>query len=270
MDNGASFVRLRGFAVIKAQWRILVALMLRDIRTRFFGSAWGFLVSVGWPLSHILLLLGTYLLMGRSAPYGDNVALWFATGIVPFMCFSYLSRFIMFGVVMNKQLLSYPVVKFTDIVFARAIVEILSAGLVVIILCGIFWVYGVDFVPLDAVEASYALLAAGLLGLGVGVVCATIAGLVPMWVTAYSLFTIVLWISSGIVFVPDALPEQAKILLSYNPVLQCVEWIRSAYYEGYGVGLLDKAYVLEWGVGTLFVGLGAERLIRGRLLMGNG
>jgi capsular polysaccharide transport system permease protein len=262
--------RVHGFAVFRVQWRILLALMLRDVRTRFFNSAWGFLVAIAWPLSHILLLLLIYFYLGRAAPYGDSVALWFATGIVPYICFSYMSRFIMMGVIVNKSLLSYPVLKFTDIVFAKAIVEILSAGLVIIILICIFWAFDIDFMPIDPIEASYALFASALLGLGIGIVSAIIATLVPLWAVAFNLAQILLWMLSGVIFVPDALPEQAKVILAYNPLLQCVEWLRSSYYEGYGTGIIDKPYVLLWGVVSLFLGLGIERLIRGQLLMGNG
>ena len=49
------------------------------------------------------------------------------------MCFNYMSRFTMLGVVLNKPLLAYPVVKVGDILIARAIVEVLNAALVVIV-----------------------------------------------------------------------------------------------------------------------------------------
>lgn len=268
--HASTLVRLKGIGLLNAQWRILVALMLRDIKTRFFGSEWGFLLSIGWPLSHILILLGIYTVMGRAAPYGGSIALWSATGIVPFMCFSYMSRFIQLGAITNKQLLAYPVLKFTDIMFARALVEVLSAGVVILTLAGIFWVYDIDFMPLDPIEACYALLASALLGLGMGVINAPLTGLAPMWATGYALVTILLWMTSGVVFVPDALPEQVRDILSYNPVLQCVEWMRASYFEGYGQSILDKTYTLSWGCGSLFIGLAVERLLRGTLLIGNG
>ena len=69
---------------------------------------------------HILGCLVIYSFIGRAAPYGDSAALWFATGVVPFLAFQYISRFIVLGVVMNLSLLSFPVVKVTDIVFAGA------------------------------------------------------------------------------------------------------------------------------------------------------
>ena len=255
------------FELLSAQRQVLFALMLRDIRTRFFGKAWGFLITIAWPLSHVVILLVINIAAGRTAPYGDSVALWFATGIVPFMAFSYMSRFIMFGIVLNRPLLTFPVLKITDILCARAIVEVLNAGLVVIILAIIFWFFDVDFMPLDVVQASWAMLAAMLLGLGVGVINAIVATMAPMWVTGYTLVQIILWMSAGIFFVPSAMPADVQALLVWHPVLHAVEWMRSAYYDGYGTALLDKTYLLAWGAGSLFVGLLLERLLRGRLLM---
>jgi capsular polysaccharide transport system permease protein len=257
---------LNKIEMVKAQWRVLVALMLRDIKTRFGGTEWGFLLAIGWPLSHILILLLINAGLGRTAPYGESAALWFATGIIPFMAFSYMSRFIMMGILLNKPLLCFPTVKITDILFARAIVEVLSAGLVILITLTIFWGVGIDFMPIDIVQASFALLAMMLLGLGFGAINAIIAAAFPFWMTGYALCMVLFWMSSGILFVPDALPAFARDWLAYLPYLQGVEWMRSAYYEGYGGSILDKTYLLSWGVATLFIGLALERLVRGRML----
>ena len=172
----------------------------------------------------------------------------------------------MMGVVLNRPLLSFPVVKVTDILFASALVEMLNAGLVVLIMFAIFWAFEIDFMPLDIVQASLALLAMMLLGLGWGVVNAIIAAAVPFWVMGFFLLQIILWMSSGILFVPDALPEAIRTPLSYLPPLQGVEWMRSAYYEGYGAIILDKPYLISFAIVTLFIGLALERLVRGKML----
>jgi len=104
------------------------------------------------------------------------------------------------------------------------------------------------------------------LGAGFGLINGVIAGLFPFWATLYALFTIVLWIASGVIFVPDSLPETARYWLSFNPALQGVEWMRSAYYEGYGARVLDRAYMLDFSAFTLFLGLLLEHLARGRIL----
>ena len=247
--------------------RILVALIMRDVTTRFFGSPLGFIIAIAWPVSHIFILIVLNSAAGRAAPYGDDPALFFATGLLPFMCFNYMSRFTMMGVMLNKPLLGYPIVKVGDILIARATLEVLNAAVVVIVTAIILTAMGVDVKPPRPQEAMFALMAMMLLGLGFGIVNGVIAGMFAFWFTPFALFQIVLWIASGVILVPDELPAQARYWLSYNPALIGVEWMRSAYYEGYGLGeLLDKRYMLGFSVTTLFIGLLMERAMRGRIL----
>jgi capsular polysaccharide transport system permease protein len=105
-----------------------------------------------------------------------------------------------------------------------------------------------------------------LLGVGFGILNGIIAMAVPTWATGYALIIIVFYIISGITFVPDALPETIRYYLSFNPSLQTVEWMRSAYYEGYST-ILDKQYTISFGALTIFLGLVIERFLRGHLLI---
>jgi capsular polysaccharide transport system permease protein len=240
---------------------------MRDVQTRFFGSPLGFIIAIAWPVSHIFILIFLNSAAGRAAPYGDDSALFFATGLLPFMCFNYMSRFTMLGVMLNKPLLGYPIVKVADVLIARAILEVLNAGVVIIVTMIILTAMGVDVRPPRPLEAMYAMLACMLLGLGFGIVNGVIAGIFPFWFTPFALFQIVLWIASGVIMVPDELPATARYWLSFNPALIGVEWMRSAFYEGYGLGeLLDKRYMLGFAVTTLFIGLLMERAMRGRIL----
>ena len=255
-----------GMAVVRAQWRVILALMLHDIRSRAGGSAIGFLMlGIAWPLSHIFLLLVLYAGIGRTAPYGESAALWFATGIIPFLAFQYMSRFVSLGFVMNRSLLSFPAVNTTDILFARATIEVLNTGLVVLVIFAVFAALGIDLVPKAPTQAGIAMLSMMLLGLGFGLLNAVIAAAVPAWLTAYALLMIMFWISSGILFVPDALPDWAQGPLSYLPWLQGVEWMRSTYYDGFGSGFLAKTYLVECGMTSLLIGLLLERMVRGKL-----
>lgn len=255
--------------VLRARGRVIYALMLRDVRTRFFGNALGFLgLSVMWPLTHIVVLLVINSYIGRLAPVGPSLALFFATGLMPFMTFSYMSRWIMFGFVMNKPLLAFPVVSVTDILLARAVLEVIGSLLMAVSLCVVLTFLGVDFIPFDIPQACYAWGAAILFGLGMGIINSIIAMAFRGWIIGYSLVVIGLYVTSGIIYVIDAMPEPYRYWLSFNPVLQAVSWMRSAYYPGYGAITLDKAYLLGWALCTIFGGFLLERAIRGRLLEG--
>jgi capsular polysaccharide transport system permease protein len=87
-----------------AYLQVLRALMLRDMRTRFGGSYFGYAVVVLWPVVHTFILVGIYVFRKVPAPLGDSRALFFASGAVPVLVFQYISREVMKAVLMNKPL----------------------------------------------------------------------------------------------------------------------------------------------------------------------
>jgi capsular polysaccharide transport system permease protein len=254
------------WSAVKRQRRVLFALMLRNIRTRFLGHGLGYLIAIAWPLSHIVILVAIYGFVGRAAPYGDSIILFVGTGVVPFMTFGYLARFMMLSVIKARPLLAFPEVKVLDVLLASALLEILAASCVTIVLIILAWFIGIDVLPRDIVQASYAFGAAILLGLGFGLLNGVIALAAPMWMTGFALVYILLWATAGVLFVPDSLPEFLREVLAYHPLLQVIEWMRSAYYEGYGNLLLDRSYAVGFGVLTVFLGLLFERAMRGYVL----
>ena len=241
--------------------------MLRNIRTRFFAHGLGFLVSIGFPLVHIGILLMLNAFFDRAPPYGDSLVLFYASGLLPFMAWMYMSRYIMVTVFNTRLLLAFPAVKIFDLCLAGALLELLSSCLMAIVLGLVLASLGINVWPPDPIEAALAFGMALLLGLGFGILFALIMMALPMMGTAIGLFVIFMYLISGIFFLPDALPEGLRYYLSFNPVLQTVEWMRSAYYEGFGAVVLDKPYTVSWAVALLFVVLASERVFRGHLLL---
>lgn len=248
------------------QGQVMLAVMLRNIRTRFFGHGLGYLVAIVWPLAHILILVGLFQFTGRGAPIGESAALFIATGVVPFLTFSYISRFMQNAMIGLRPLTAFPQVKVLDILFATALLEALSSCLVAIALLCIASYLDMPAMPHDIVEAAYAYGAAILLGVGFGLLNGVIAMAVPFWMTGYALIVIFLYITSGVALVPSSFPETVRNIAYYHPLLQTVEWMRTAYYSDYGSLVLDRAYVLEVGISSICLGLLLERGMRGHLL----
>jgi len=148
------------WSAAKRQRRVLFALMLRYMRTRFFGNGLGYLLGIAWPLTHIVILVGLFVITGRAIPYGDSAVLFVATGVVPFMVFSYMARFTMLSVVKARPLLAFPEVKVLDLLLAAAVLEMLAAACVTFVLVIIAWFAGIDVMPRDIVQVAYALGAA--------------------------------------------------------------------------------------------------------------
>lgn len=251
-------------AVIQA--RVIGALMLRDIKTRFGGNPANYVIAVAWPIAHIVLLLLIYAIAGRMAPYGTSTIQFFATGVLPYMMFNYPSRFSMMAIVINAPLLGFPVVTMLDIMLARILLEIINSISVCIIVALGLLALDIDILPREPEQAVAAIGATFLLAAGIGLFNALITKKVMGYFIFYILLSIILYAASGIVFLPEALPQWAVDILTWNPLIHLVAWFRSAFYPGYGASYLDKSYVVIWGLATFVGGLVVERLARNWLL----
>ncbi|SCB50950.1 ABC transporter permease [Rhizobium lusitanum] len=253
---------------IQQKMNVMNAVMLRDMRTRFFNHGLGFLVQSLWPLSHMIVLLTLYNFAGRSAPFGDSLNVFFATGLVPTLSFMYISRFMSLSVVLNKPMLSFPAVTVTDILFARALLEIIAGALTLLLIIIVLWCTGANPTPVDPAQAVLCYLSTVLLAVGVGTLAGVLVMMFELFVTVYALLCILFYISSGTLFVANQLPSSLAVPLSYSPLIQSVEWMRTAYFENYSDSLVNRGYLVIFGLTCLLLGLGLERLFRRRIMEG--
>lgn len=246
----------------------MTAVILRDMRTRFFNHGLGFLIVSLWPLAHMLILLMIYSLTGRRTPFGDSLYVFFATGLIPTLAFMYISRFMSLSLILNRPMLSFPAVTVVDVMIARAFLEVIAAFITLIFVITIIYAIGDNPFPSDISEAVKAYLAVLMLAVGVGVLAGVVVMFSPFFATIYALMMILVYIGSGTVFVISSLPDFISTPLSYNPVVHAVEWMRVAYYPTYSTKILDKDYLIGFGMTSLFLGLLLERVLRGRMLEG--
>ncbi len=177
------------------QRRVLGALVLRDMRTRFGRSFMGYVIIVGWPLTHLLGLMSLYLVTRRVAPVGASVPIFLATGVLPYILCLYPARMIMVSLSANLPLLQFPVVKATDVVLARGILEILTAFWVTLIFAIILFICGVDIVPIHYQEAIQAILATIYLGFAFGFISALLYKLARAYIIVQVLTMIAMYTS---------------------------------------------------------------------------
>ena len=238
------------------------------MRTRFFNHGLGFLIVSLWPLAHMVILLMIYSMTGRRTPFVDSLYVFFATGLIPTLAFMYVSRFMSLSLIINRPMLSFPAVTVVDVMLARAFLEVVAAFVTLVFLIIIIYAIGDNPFPWDLSEAVKAYLAALLLAVGVGVLAGVIVMFSPFFATIYALMMILVYIGSGTLFVISSLPDVISTPLSYNPVVHAVEWMRVAYYPTYSTKILDKEYLIGFGMTSLFLGLLLERVLRGKMLEG--
>lgn len=264
--NGPQFGQRTLLNALIEQKNVMGAVVLRDLRTRFFNHGLGFLVVPLFPFLHLFALLTVYTIVGRASAYGDDLTIFLVTALIPTLTFMYVSRFMSYSLLENRQMLTYPVVSILDVIFARAFLELLAALQMVAAVMAVLYALGSDPFPHDPVQAYYALIATFFLSVATGIVICILCMVFEFVATLWSLTLIVFYLSSGFFYVPAFLPEPVLKVLSWNPVLHCTEWMRIAFYPGYPEQVLDRTYLIGTSFLLLLVGLSAERLFRRKLL----
>ncbi len=191
---------------------------------------------------------------------GNNFALFYATGVIPFMLFSNVSRSVASAIQTNRGLLRYPVVTPLDTVFSKFILDVLTMFMVAVLLySGVILFYGLE-VDFDAGSAALAFILAALLELGLGTLNCVLFGFFPTWKNVWGVLTRPLFLMSGMFYTFQSLPVVLQDVLWWNPLIHVVGLMRAAFYSGYEAEYASPLYVL--GVsGILFV-IGAYLLRR--------
>lgn len=246
------------------QSRVVGALILRDMRTRFGGTYYGYVIAILWPFCHLAIVAIVQVAIPRPSPAGESTLLFFTTGLLPYVTFLYMSRNLTLSVRVNLPLLYFPVVRISDIVIARTIVEIGTSFMVGIIVMSILYAAGIDIRPQDPILVFEGYLATVALGLSVGIFNNAVNMIVPQYFIFYIIMSIGLYIGSGILFIAEGVPEKYRYYLLFNPLMQTIEWVRSGYYVDYGMTTLSIPYTLGFCLCAMALGLLIQHAFGGR------
>ena len=251
---------------LKIQVRVIHALIIRETRTRFGDSRLGYGWAVIEPILHITLLWVMFsLLMHGTPPIGTHFFLFYYTGLIPFHVFVHTSTNMMYGVTGNGPLLQLPPVKPFDVILARGLLEFATDLVVAVLLLAGFAAVGIPALPDDLWSAATALIVTALLGCGVGYINAVLQTLFRSWDKLWNNATRLCYFFSGIFYVPGMMPDWARDILAWNPLLHAIDWFRAAFFASYQPHWLDRRYLVIAAIVALLVGLAGERGAQRRL-----
>jgi capsular polysaccharide transport system permease protein len=248
--------------LLSMQARVIASLMLRETRTTFGTSAFGYVWAIITPTASVGLLVFLFSMIGRQPPFGYSLALFFATGLLTLQFFNELSAKLMTVFDANRALLTYPVIKDVDTLIARALLITATYGVIMLVFYVALILLGLADLPAHPGHLLLAFVTTALLGVGFGAFNAVIMSLWDMWAQVEKVMTRPLFFVSGIFYVPSQLPPQARDMLQWNPVLHVVEWVRHGFYPNYHSTVLTPWYPVAVGAGMLLIGLAGERVFR--------
>jgi capsular polysaccharide transport system permease protein len=212
------------------QWRVVGALLIREIYTRFGREGLGFAWIVGEPLIFAIPVLLTW--SAVRPPYDNGLAmmpfLW--TGYLPLLMFRHVgSRMLMF-VRVNAGLLYHRQVTIFDIFLARCLLEVASSLTAVLVSGVLFYSLGLIDLPRDVpmfyIGYLYMIWWCAVIGLIVGALSERTDWTEKIW-SPYSYLYVFF---GGAFFMAEWLPEGLRSWALRQPSVQAYEIIRAGMF----------------------------------------
>ena len=243
-----------------ATMRTILALILREMSTRYGRSPGGYAWALLEPIGGIIVMGFGLSLLLRVPPLGTSFLLFFATGLLPFNLYQNVSLMVSRALNFSKPLLAYPTVTWLDALLARFILNALTGIIVTVVVLALVVTVSDTRTLIDLPLAVGSVGLILLVGLGVGVLNCALIGLIQVWEMVWSIITRPLFFASGIFFLFDDLPATAQNILWYNPLIHVLGMMREAFYPTYSPNYVSAVYVI--GVSIAMIALGVLLLYR--------
>lgn len=235
--------------------RAVLALVLREMASTYGRSPGGYLWAVIEPAAGVALLTAIFSIGFRAPPLGTSFALFYATGVLPFLMFNDISNKVGQSMQFSRALLKYPRVTFLDAILARlvlnGIVQMLVSALVLgALMAALDLRAGPEF---GRILGAYALVLC--LATGTGTLNAFLSLAWPLWATVWAITTRPLFIVSCVFFLFESVPSPYGDLLWFNPLVHVVGMMRAGFYPYYHSDYVSALYVLGVSAACFIAGL---------------
>lgn len=247
--------------VIRMRGRVMVALMIRELHTRFgrenLGYVWLFMepamlgVGVG---------LWQWAVRGSAAMPGDlNKFSFFLIGYILFYLFRTLVGRSTHGVAANQQLLYHSRVTIEAVMWSRSVLDGAAVAICIAIFLLMIGMALGDW-PSDPLQMMWGVVMMMLLAHGTGLIFLAGTGinaqLVDRIVHPFTYLSIPF---SGMFYMVWWLPGPMQELLLWSPLIHIMEFTREGQFGRRVPYSYDLTYIIGWIIVVNFIGLCALR-----------
>lgn len=229
---------------LRIQLRVLHALMLREMLTRYGRHNIGFLWLFLEPMMFTMAVVALWTATGMHKGAGISIVAFGITGYSTLMLWRNMPNRAIGAIEPNVSLLTHRPVQMFDVFASRILLEAVGATVSFAVLAFAAWI--LEFMP--APENVLMVLSGWLL-------LAWYSFAVSLWIGAasekssivYKVWGPVSYIFiplSGAMFLVEALPTAFQEFVLFLPVVHCVEMIRDGYFGSMFKAQYDVAYVL--------------------------
>lgn len=243
------------------QRRVISALMLREILTRYgrhnIGFLWLFIEPMMFSVG--ITILWTYMQIAKGSMPVAGFAL---TGYSAIVLWRNTVNKMTGAAASNKGLLYHQQVKILDIVLARSLLEFASVTTSLVILTIVFQQLRLIELPVDPLTAVIGWLYLMWFVCGVGMIAAYLGAVSELF---DRIWHVALYLSlpfTGAFSMVAWLPPEAQHILLFSPMVNAVEMLRDGYFGAGVKTIYSVQYMVEVNTPLTLLGLLLVRKIR--------
>jgi capsular polysaccharide transport system permease protein len=249
----------------RVQLRVIGALMIREMQTRFGRHNIGYLWMFVEPMLLVTAISAIHALSDQALRNGLPIFLFYVTGYAPFFMFRAIVTRAAPALTSNMTLLYHRQVQLLDVMIARNMLEGMAVVTVLTVLVGVTsWVTGEMPASLTQMVSAMALMF--LLSFGLAMVIAALCGMFDLLERFVHPMTYLALPFSGAFTALDWLPPGARDVLLMTPLAHLHEMMREGMFGPRMEYHYDLGFVLAWTAGLLLLGLASVRAARVRLI----
>ncbi|MBC2651544.1 ABC transporter permease [Novosphingobium aerophilum] len=242
------------------QGRVLHALLIREMLTRYgrnnLGFLWLFLEPMLFTLAVTALWTATRTIHGSDLP----ITAFAITGYASMLMWRNMPARCINAIKGNKSLMFHRQVRPLDVYLSRILLEFGGSSASFVLLVVAFWAFDAVALPEDALQLLGGWLTLGWFGAGLAMVLGALSEKSELVDKLWPPFSYLLFPFSGAAFIVESLPEKAREILLYLPMLNCVEFIREGYFGTKMRAYYDMEYVVVFNLVLSLVALAMVRL----------
>ncbi len=250
---------------LEIQSRVIGALILRELHTRFGRDNIGYLWFIVEPMMLATGITSVHLALHASLPQGFRVAPFYLSGYVSYMVFRSIVSRAPAIVISNKGLMYHQQVTLLDIILARSLLELAACICALSILIGVAVFLGMAEPPPRPVLVVLGMVVMTWLSTGLGMLICAGGEFFPIVERLVHPATYLALPISGMFFMTEWLSPPLRAMMRWVPLPQIIDIVRMGLFAQATGEDINPVYLLFWCTGTTILGLLALKLARRRM-----
>ncbi len=253
---------------LRTQLRVISALLMREVLTRYGRKNIGFLWLFIDPMIFTSIIALMWSLIRTRHFENISVVAFAVTGYSTVLLWRNMANRCLAAVEPNRSLLYHHSVKIFDFYAARILLEAVGATIAFVMLAALFSLFGLMGAPYDPLQVAVGWFMLAWFGAALALVVAPLTEVSPLAEKIWAPISYISFIFSGAIFLVDMLPPETQRIMMWVPMVSGVEYLREGYFGPVVRFHYDMGYFVICNLALSLVGLWQVSLMKRRIIIG--